>query len=42
METAVGMAVEAGGSCAGTPHGSEITYKPGGMSFALVFSIWSE
>lgn len=39
METVVGMAVEAVGSYAGTLHGSKITYKPGRMSFALVFSI---
>lgn len=39
METAVGMTVEAGGSHAVTLHGSEITYRPRGMSFALVFSI---
>lgn len=39
METAVGMTVAAGGSLAGTLHGSEVTYQPRGMSFALVFSI---
>ena len=39
METAVGMAVEAGGSYAGKLHGSKINYNPRRMSFALVFSI---
>lgn len=39
METAVGMAVEAGRGFAGKRYGSEITYEPRRMSFALVFSL---
>lgn len=39
METAVGMAVEAGRNYAGKLHESEITCKPRRRSFALVFSL---